>query len=354
MNRIDLVRPDAPALARRGPCPVGVRTEVLTDPDADDARALVVELWYPAQADTPPGCSYATLLRDGHRAVTLNGSACRGAQAAAGVFPLVILSHGWPGNRYLMAHFAEHLASHGYRVAAIDHSGSTYEDKQAFAVTLIHRPGDIRAVARALGGDHAVIGYSMGGYGALVAGGAGVSEAALTMEDAPPAADFAHHRAPAVDPALKAILPIGPWGRQRGLWDAAGLAALRVPMLLMAGEADVVSGYSDGMRLIFDEACNVPRWLLTFERAGHNAAAPIPAPVEAWEPSAHLEFIPFAHYADPVWDSLRMNDIARHYARAFLDLHLKGDDGAAAHLVPGDWPGFDAPPPGLRLEAQRP
>ena len=351
MNRIDQFRPDAPALARPGAHPVGVRTELVPGP-----RDLLVEYWYPAEADTPPGCTYATLLRDGHRAITLTGRACRGAHPVAGAaaMPLVVISHGWPGNRYLMAHFAEHLASHGYRVTAIDHPGSTYEDRQAFAETLLHRPDDIRAVARHFGGDHAVIGYSMGGYGALVAGGAGVAEAALAMEGAPEPALFARHRAPAVDPALKAIVPIGPWGRAHGLWDAAGMAGLAVPMLLMAGEADEISGYADGMRRIFDEAQGVPRWLLTYERAGHNAAAPIPAPAEAWEPSPHLDFLPFGHYADPVWDSLRMNDIARHFARAFLDLHLKGDPAAAAHLVPGNWPGFPAPPPGLRLEAQSP
>lgn len=126
MNRIDPFRPDAPALARPGPHPVGVRTELLPGP-----RALVVEYWYPAAAGTPPGCAYATLLRDGHRTITLMGRACRGAHALAGVvdLPLVVISHGWPGNRYLMGHFAEHLASHGYRVVAIDHPGSTYEDK---------------------------------------------------------------------------------------------------------------------------------------------------------------------------------------------------------------------------------
>lgn len=351
MNRIDQFRPDAPALARPGPHPVGVRTEVLPGP-----RALVTEYWYPAEAGTPPGCAYATLLRDGHRAITLMGQACRGAHAAAGVgeLPLVVISHGWPGNRYLMGHFAEHLASHGYRVVAIDHPGSTYEDKQPLAETLLHRPDDIRQTARHFGGDHAVIGYSMGGYGALVAGGAGVAEAALTMEGAPEAALFARHRAPAADPALKAVIPIGPWGRARGLWDAGGLAGLAVPMLLMAGEADAVSGYEDGMRRIFEEAAGVPRWLLTFERAGHNAAAPIPAPAEASDPSPYLDFLPFEHYADPVWDSLRMNDIARHFARAFLDLHLKGDGTAAAHLVPGDWPGFAVPPQGLRLETLAP
>jgi predicted dienelactone hydrolase len=41
--------------------------------------------------------------------------------------PLVIISHGYPGNRYLMSHLGEDLASKGYVVASIDHRDSTYD-----------------------------------------------------------------------------------------------------------------------------------------------------------------------------------------------------------------------------------
>ena len=340
MNRIDQTHPDAPDLARFGPHPVGVETLNLLHRDQADVlgsvsviqrydRPLTVELWYPAVQGTPPGTTYATLLRDGHRAITLHGSACRGAAQATGDFPLVILSHGYPGNRMLMGHFGEKLASHGYVVAAIDHTDSTYADKGALASTLVNRPLDTAFVRDTLAqradiGRHAIIGYSMGGYGALVAGGAGVSEAALGMENAPRLGLWDFARAPVVDAGLKAIIPIGPWGRQRGLWDAAGLARLSVPMLLMAGSADDISGYETGMRAIFHEATGVPRQLLTFQGAGHNAAAPYPAPAEAFDPSPHLDFLPAEHYADPVWDTVLMNNIAHAHALGFLDLHLKG------------------------------
>ncbi len=52
-------------------------------------------------------------------------------------FPLVILSHGYPGNRYLLSHFGENLASKGYVVTSIDHTGSTYADQAAFGSTLV-------------------------------------------------------------------------------------------------------------------------------------------------------------------------------------------------------------------------
>jgi predicted dienelactone hydrolase len=327
-NRIDGLRPDARPLAR-GLHSVGVRTTQVVDAarlhlDGGHAdRALTVELWYPTAA-TGAGGRYDAILRDGVQRIVLHGSALRDAPAMAGDWPLVILSHGYPGNRHLMAHLGEALASHGYRVASIDHPGSTYDDKQAFAQTLWHRPLDQQAVARALGGDHVIIGYSMGGYGALISAGAGISAAALEQVSAEEAKVYARHRDVQADPALKGIVPIGPWGRQKGIWDAQGLGAVRVPMLVMAGDRDEISGYAGGMRLIFEEVGG-PHWLLTYHHAGHNAAAPMPAPREAWVPSPHLEFVPFEHYADPVWDTLRMNNIAAHVAAGFLAWVLKGE-----------------------------
>ena len=366
MNRIDQTHPNAPGLAGYGPHPVGVQTLHLVNPGQVDVlrsahrtrradRPLTVELWYPAREGTKAGTIYRTLLRDGHRWVDLVGQACRDGAPASGDFPLVILSHGYPGNRMLMSHFGEKLASRGYVVASIDHKDSTYADLGAFASTLVNRPRDTKFVRDALAGraniNHsAIIGYSMGGYGALVAGGAAVSRASLGLQGAPRAALWAEAMATVVDSRLKAIIPIGPWGRQHGLWDAAGMAGLRVPMLLMAGSADDVSGYETGMRLIFEQAVGVPRHLLTFQGAGHNAAAPYPAPAEAHEPSAHLDFLPAEHHADPVWDTVLMNSIAQHHALAFLDLHLKGDTSRAA-VFAGQ---LAEPFPGVTLETLMP
>lgn len=355
MNRIDQTRPDAPELAAFGPHPVGVETLNLLHADQVDVvqsanglrrydRPLTVELWYPAKHGAAQGGVYDTLLRDGHTRVQLVGRAARDAGQAEGTFPLVILSHGYPGNRLLLAHFAEKLASQGYVVASADHTDSTYADKAAFASTLVNRPLDTAFVrdALALRADvsrYAIISYSMGGYGALVSGGAAISAEALEMEGSPPRSLAAHLLQPEVEPGLKAIIPIGPWGRQRCIWEAAGMAGLRVPMLVMAGSADDVSGYESGMRRIFAEAVNVRRHLLTFQNAGHNAAAPFPAPAESWQPSPHLDFVPFEHYADAVWDTLRMNNIAQHFAKAFLDLYLKGDHAALGYLD-GSFKGF--------------
>lgn len=404
-NPIDSIRPDAPELSPYGSWTVGVQTLQFVHPQQVDVlgitsgtlplydRPLTVEVWYPAASGTAPGGSYTAMLRDGVTEVTLTGRAARDAAPASGTaFPLVVLSHGYPGNRFLMAHLGENLASKGYVTVAIDHTDSTYSDQASFGSTLYHRPLDQRFAIDAMAaldgplreivdtGTVAVIGYSMGGYGALVFGGAGVTQAATEASWAPPNGLLAEHldgsetHEALHDERLKAVVAIGPWGRNAGLWDTNAIAGLRVPTLFIAGGSDDVSVY-ETIRSLFQEAAGIDRHLLTFENANHNAAAPIPAPREAWDPVEGLDFVPFEHYADPVWDTVRMNNIAQHFITAFLDLHLKGsvsrgdyldlipraDDGVTALDEDGKptedhsyWKGF---PPrsgkGLRFETIR-
>jgi predicted dienelactone hydrolase len=376
-NRVDSVAPNAPELASFGPFPVGVTTLHLRNPDQIDVlgaqggplcrhvRPLTVELWYPAAAG-PVGCAYPTLLRDGKTPIILHGRACRDAMAT-GRPPLVILSHGYPGNRYLMAHLGETLASRGYAVASIDHTDSTYADKGAFLSTLLNRPLDLRFVIDSLTASHsaqidtdrvAVVGYSMGAYGALLFGGAGLCDAALAF-GGDHAEVLQRHLAGSpelaalIDPRVKAIIPIGLWGGLHGFWSAEALSAMTKPCLMIAGSADTVSGYETGIRKVFAGLTGSTRHLLTFDGAGHNAAAPIPAPDESWTASAALDFLPAEHYADPVWDTVWMNAVAQHVIAAFVGLHLQGDTGLARYLTP-DLTGFGkGAAKGLRLETLR-
>jgi predicted dienelactone hydrolase len=383
-NRIDIVRPDAPELAAFGSHDIGVRTLVVTDsgrPDVLNAqagepvptydRSLTVEVWYPAKLGhgQVPGTRYTTITRNPEITARLAGRAVRDAWASAGgPYPLVIVSHGHPGNRYLMSHLGENLASKGYVVASIDHRDSTYDDQQAFGSTLYNRPLDQRAVLDAMAGfaaegghflygvvdadNTAIIGYSMGGYGALNNLGAGYSESGVTSNSSPPnrmldefAAGNPEYRR-SLDPRIKAGIPIGAWGMRGGFWDAAGLAGMTIPALFVAGDADGVAGYEDGIRAIYEGAINSDRYMLVFKDAGHNAGAPIPLPVEFLDaPSTEGA----SHYTDSVWDNVRMNNILQHFATAFLDLHLKGDGDMRSYLdLPedgadagqGGWKGF--------------
>ena len=376
-NRIDVVTPMAPELAAFGTCAVGARTLSVTDqnrpdilrtkqgePTARYARSLVLEVWYPAAGagagtgSGPAGGEYRAIMRDPTVTVTLRGQARRDAPPLAGnkPFPLVILSHGYPGNRFLLSHLGENLASKGYVVVSIDHSESTYDDAQAFASTLYNRSLDqlfvLRELAR-LGSSASgsflaglvdasrtgLIGYSMGGYGVVNVIGGGYRAAAASLPFAPPNQLLLERSAgnPAymasTDPRIKAAVAIAPWGMPVGMWDAAGLSGIRTPTLFVAGSVDDVSGYDTGTRAIFRGAVNADRYLLTFLNAGHNAGAPIPAPAESYAFSGALESFTFTHYADPVWDTQRMNNILAHFVTAHFDAHLKGDSTRLAYLT---------------------
>ena len=393
-NRVDTVSPVAPELAKYGRYAIGVRTLSAIDRNRIDIvhtreggpvvradRTFPLEVWYPASlaAGQREGGDYSVVTRDPAVKATLHGKAVRDAAPLTtdGAFPLVIVSHGYPGNRFLLSHLTENLASKGFVVVAIDHPESTYDDQQAFASTLYNRPFDqlfiLNEMARLAGKGSGsflsglvdpsrtgLVGYSMGGYGLLNVIGGGYSEASVTANGAPPnrllqdrAASNPALRQPA-DPRIRAAIAIAPWGMQNGFWDAAGLAGIHTPVLFVAGSADTVAGYERGTKAIFEGAVNADRYLLTFVNANHNAGAPVPAPAETYAYSERLKSAPFVHYADSVWDSVRMNNILDHFATAYFNLHLKQQVDMAAYLVPpasGDLKGFQSRTSvGLQLE----
>ncbi|WP_136659525.1 dienelactone hydrolase [Nitratireductor sp. XY-223] len=369
-NRVDLIRPDAPALAAHGDSPIGVRTVQITNPGQIDIlkvedgkdlprydRPLTLEVWYPAAIGTGyEGVYKDVLLRDGVTKVDLKGRAVRDAEPAKpeSAYPLIVVSHGYPGNRFLMSHLGENLATKGYVVVSIDHTESTYDNRAAFGSTLVNRSIDQTFVVDAVdrmskedgnffnglinADDTGLIGYSMGGYGAVITAGGGVTQASTEYEWGAPAGTLQVHLAGSdthealIDPRIKAAVAVAPWGMNTGFWDAAGLSGVRIPMFFIAGSDDDVSGYENGTKAIFDLSTGTDRYLLTFEYANHNAGAPIPAPTEAWQPSEHLDFIPFDHYADAVWDNTRMNNITQHFVSAFFGQYLKGDGEMSAYL----------------------
>lgn len=370
-------RPDAPALALPGAYPAGVTTLSMTHPGQIDPlngapvgnepprrdRELTIELWYPSRCCADGLTHYDDVLGSGPgdtqrplRPFRFPGRATRNAapDPAADPAPLVILSHGYPGSRVLMSYLGEHLASHGYLVAAIDHAQATHADRDEFASTLFHHPRDIAFVIDALlvGGQSgqrlafadpdraAVIGYSMGGYGALVAAGAGVAPAVVDSGFVPYGAMAKHAEGTVeADARIRAVVAIAPWGAPAalqaagienvaGLWRGSALSAVVAPVLYIGGDADRVSGYDGGVRWLWQQAHGADRWLLTYHQARHNVA-PIPPPM-ASRPYARE----FAHYAEPVWDIERLNDLNRHFITAFLGVHLRDEDSYAEHLQP--------------------
>ncbi|MEM5473740.1 dienelactone hydrolase [Hoeflea sp. AS60] len=372
-NRIDGQRYDAPELSAYGQYKIGVRTIEMVNPGQIDIlaidpaaekpaewprydRPLTVEVWYPADSAAEGSHELKAFLRDGKTEVTLVGQAMRDAAPVTGTdaFPLVIISHGYPGNRFLLSHLAENLASKGYVVASIDHTDSTYRTKAAFGSTLVNRSIDqkfvLNELARLTGEDGnflkglantdnaAIIGYSMGGYGAVISAGGGVTQKAVDYAWGGPfgtlgvhlSGSDTHNALP--DPRVKTIVAFAPWGKVQGFWDEETLKGINKPALFVAGSMDATAGYEAGVRSIWKGATSVDRALLTYVDADHNAGATMPAPAESFKFDEDLGFYVAEHYDDAVWDTVRMNNIAQHFVTAWLGLHLKGDEKMAAFL----------------------
>lgn len=107
----------------RGRYPVGVRT--LHALDVTRSRDFPFEIWYPAVTQHA-GQDLDPEKQDRYTP-RLNGAeqkqmAVRDAATRHGVYPLIIFSHHAGGHRRTSTFLCTHLSSHGYVVAALDHS----------------------------------------------------------------------------------------------------------------------------------------------------------------------------------------------------------------------------------------
>jgi predicted dienelactone hydrolase len=383
---------DAPELAPLGPHAVGVHTLTLVEPGVPDVlhidkathkapivdRSLTVEVWYPALASssaTRVVYEGAMESEDGTpTAFQTPGVAVRDAAADKGgaPYPLVVMAHGYSGTPVAMSWLAENLASKGYVVVAAHHRDPPYGDKGGFVGPALWRPLDVAFLAhtvqsRAMAGDAlfaglvdpsrvVLAGYSMGGYGVITAGGAGLSPVTASLA-LPGGYLSAYARGGAKTAALhidglKAVIAIAPAGGS-GLfsaWDGEGLRQLRAPLLLIAGDQDKTVGYASP-KTIFDHATRANRYLLTFHEGGHSIGmngAPASMRSKLWDQD---------WFEDPVWRKDRVIGVELHFITAFLDLYVKGDASRAAYLnvIPnsndGAWP---APKPGDPYAAYSP
>jgi len=380
--------PDAPKLSARGEYKVGVQTfhlvnkgqvDILNSKDGKDPlydRALTIEVWYPAKVPAnAKKVVYNEVMGTANDTLrpltpfTFKGRAYRDAKPMTdkGSFPLIVVSHGYVGSRFLMTYLTENLASKGYIVAAIDHTDSTFKDANAFQSTLLNRPKDIRFVINEMekmgtigskneleglvdAKNTGIIGYSMGGYGVLNVGGAGYSEAlawffkGMTDGSTAIAVNTAGNEEyqKLADDRIKAIVAFAPWGMERGVWDTDGLKGLKTPTFFIAGNQDDISGYENGIKAIYEGAVNADRYLLTYINARHNVA-PNPPPAASLAPGLHID--EYYRYAEPSWDQRKLNNVNQHFVTAFLGQHLKSQNNAdylelQENSNEKDWTGF--------------
>jgi len=150
--------------------------------DAQQRDTLRFTVWYPAPAssnETPLtiGAPDAPLFDVGRSAI--------GAPIAGDRLPTLLLSHGNGGSARMMGWLGTALARAGYLVIAVDHPGNNGAEEMTLAGSILTwlRADDLQAALAAVQADPrlgqhvdarrlGVVGFSAGGYTALLAAGA--------------------------------------------------------------------------------------------------------------------------------------------------------------------------------------
>jgi predicted dienelactone hydrolase len=365
---------EAPELGRAGDYPVGtkrreiqlpVRVTLTATGVGESARNVGLRLWYPAATakGTPAIYRHSSAMADKSLyEVVEHGTALDGVAAAKGKFPLVIISHGFAGWSEQLSRLAEHLASRGYVVAAIDHHDMSFDSVPGFLLSfgkvLTDRALDQQQIIRKLADPAFVkaepalafadssklglVGYSMGGFGALGTSGAAYDPAGKPFAGLPGASKTQAVAADAQAAALvDAVVLMAPWGGQpdNRAWTASGLAGMKKPVLFIAGDQDDIVNYPEGVRWLFEGTKAADRYMLVYLDARHNIAAN----QQDLGPNPSAEAVGYSR--EPVWRQDRLNQINQHFVTAFLDFTLKADTSKRGYLdVPtpiasdGKWP----------------
>lgn len=352
---------ETPEHGRPGPYRVGTRYREISLGEREGLtadgvrladRTIGVRFWYPAEGrnGAPVEYRHAMVLPGGARHnIVEKGAAVDGAAAAKGPFPVVILSHGFGGWSEHLSRLGEHLATRGYVIASIDHRDMAFDSVPGFLLSfgkvLNDRSLDQQQVTRLLADRRfvsnepalssadmtrlALIGYSMGGFGALGAAGAPYDPSSRAFASLPgPLRDRAGRVDAEAAGLVDSVVLIAPWGGQpdQRAWSPLGLTRLDKPTLLISGDRDDIVNFKEGIGWLFQSLTSADRYLLAYREAGHNVAGN----AVQLGAQASAEEIGFA--LDPVWRQERLNQINQHFITVFLDWTLKGDPAARAYL----------------------
>jgi predicted dienelactone hydrolase len=341
------------------------------------ARRLEGTIWYPALVPdgTEETITYSAGISDvapdmdafvGHASLDAEPDVTHGP------YPLVIFSHGNRSSRFLTAYLFEHLASYGFVVMAVDHTGTAIRDSLTLtpddyaARSLaghVDRPADIRqqldeaerltAPGGSLAGmidleQVAVGGWSFGGYTALAAAGARWDLAALadwcsaqtgqlSPGDSMTCAVLDHQAALASllgqtdlpdglwpslgDPRVDAFFAFAP-GRIP-MFGPGGMAAVTVPALLVTGSQDSIDPPETNTYAAYDQVSSTLKALVILEGADHMVFA-----------ACDGGWVNLGMCSDPVWDLEQAHELIDHFTTAFLLAVLYDDPDAAAVLAP--------------------
>jgi predicted dienelactone hydrolase len=266
--------PAAPAAASSDPQqpgehPVGYVTFTLPDPTRDD-RPVELHVWYP-RAD--PGGSRAELDFGLFRMPTESSD---GGAVAPGQHPLVLASHGYRALGEQSYRQAEHIASHGYIVAWVTHTGNDIiafinDTLAGFGQTFMDRRYDLAFAKLVLAGDDeggsglfsASIAYEAVGDPVLATMGHSFGAfTAATMQMGTTQPDF-HYNYPG-DPDIDAVVAIGP-----ALMFAPDPIEVTAPILIIGGKADTITPVETMSRQVWDSSTSLHKFRIDIDGVTH-------------------------------------------------------------------------------------
>lgn len=296
---------------------------------ADAAGQAGTVIWYPTKAAETPW-----------QAGPFEIAASQGAPVAEGRFPVVLLSHGRRGGPLSHREFAAHLAREGFVVVTPTHLGDAAGQPLATdqSQILMDRPRQAIAALDAVLRDErfasrvdpdriGMIGYSAGGYTALVLAGARpdfVLAAAYCQAEGRddtgscgPAGNspagvpeqLAAWKAPS-ESRLKALVLLDPLAT---MFDATGLAAVKIPALLYRPQDDTyMSSSANALAL----AKNLPLPPQTVVIPGRHFVFVDPCPVKITAEAAII------CRDEPSIDRVEVHRKLEGEIAAFLKAHL--------------------------------
>jgi predicted dienelactone hydrolase len=219
-------------------------------------------------------------------------------------FPLIVISHGVASDRYTFAYLAQHLASHGFAVAVLEHPGSNARRFQQYFAGLaeppeprefIDRPLDIKFLLDELQlmeeadpklrgklnfEQIGAIGQSFGGYTVLALAGAEINFDELKQICLPnnsnlnlslilqcQATELSSENYEFKDNRIKTIIAINPINS--AIFGESGMNQIQVPVMLMTGSQDIFAPPLPEQILPFTWLPNPNKYLVLIENATH-------------------------------------------------------------------------------------
>ena len=338
----ELDAPDEP-----GPWVVGHGVDTLAD-IGEPGRTLPIDLWYPVTPGEESGSAPTEYLLQGVFALP-SPLAHEDAPGAGLDAPLLVFSHGYRSIHTQSTALMEALASHGFVVVSVGHSGNTQDDpSDDFETAASRRVPDIAAVidwaSTGAGGTRlagqvdaetvGVLGHSFGGMTTLGVGAGWAGAGALPVVDA----------LMPISAVVDADLQEDDRPSESAGFSAADLATITQPTLLLGGTRDtnvpvenngLAFGWMTGAESVvrvdiigaththFANVCDIGELLIG-----------LGLDMDAWEGLGAGDLVaPYTTTctgdAFPIEEAVRLQNL---YAVAHFRRHLRGEEGYAAWL----------------------